>query len=234
MAVQLLADIVAVMKDGKVDAMHSEDVAAALVELEGRPWAEWGYKSPRPITKNQVAAHLKPFSISPKQTFLNGRNRNGYRLHHRFNERQRMVEVAHQRRAGLAAGHVPRRAAHIDIDDVGASVGGDRGAFRHPARLAAGDLHHVQSAAVILDAPPRDTLLRGAPAAGKRRTCGHFRDHKAGAKPRREPPERRIGDARHRRQKHRIGQRDRADSEAFHGRPDSRNRGRRIVNCRMG
>jgi putative DNA primase/helicase len=80
MAVQLLADIVAVMKDGKVDAMHSEDVAAALVELEGRPWAEWGYKSPRPITKNQVAAHLKPFSISPKQTFLNGRNRNGYRL----------------------------------------------------------------------------------------------------------------------------------------------------------
>ena len=30
-----------------------------------------------------------------------------------------MVEIAHQGRARIAIGHVPRRAAHVDIDDLG-------------------------------------------------------------------------------------------------------------------
>ena len=50
-------------------------------------------------------------------------------------KRQRVIEVAHQRRAGLAAGHMARRAAHVDIDDVGACGFGDPGAFCHPMRL---------------------------------------------------------------------------------------------------
>ena len=31
-----------------------------------------------------------------------------------------MVEIAHQRGAGRAVGHVLRRATHIDVDDIGA------------------------------------------------------------------------------------------------------------------
>ena len=46
-----------------------------------------------------------------------------------------VIEIAHQRRARELAGHLARRAAHVDVDDVGAEPLGDARAFRHPVRL---------------------------------------------------------------------------------------------------
>jgi hypothetical protein len=40
----------------------SADLVAALVDIEGHPWAEWG-KNRKPITQHQLARLLKPLSI---------------------------------------------------------------------------------------------------------------------------------------------------------------------------
>ncbi len=112
-----------------------------------------------------------------------------------------MIEVAHQRRAGFAIGDVPRRASHVDVDDLGALPGSDPGALRHPMGFAAGELHHVAADPGCLQPQPRIALARG-----KRRTGRHLRYDETGAKPRRQPAERGVGDARHGRQDDRIGQ----------------------------
>ena len=54
-----------------------------------------------------------------------------------------VIEIAHQRRAGIAAGDALGRAAHVDVDDVGAGASASRG-LAHPARVAAGELDDVR------------------------------------------------------------------------------------------
>jgi hypothetical protein len=77
---QLLADIRNIGK-GKV-AMPSADLVKALVELEGRPWAEMGTNH-KPLTQNGLARMLKPLGIAPKQIrFTAVDSRKGYWLHH--------------------------------------------------------------------------------------------------------------------------------------------------------
>jgi hypothetical protein len=44
--------------------MTSADLVAHLVGLDERPWAEYGKKTGRPITKVQVARLPKPLRIS--------------------------------------------------------------------------------------------------------------------------------------------------------------------------
>ena len=119
-----------------------------------------------------------------------------------------MVEIAHQRRAGLPAGHVPRRATHVDVDDGGAGLLGDARALRHPARLAAGELHDVEP-----DALPFGAQQRIGTALGEVLARRHLGDDEAGAEPGDQPPERRIGDARHRRQDHAVRQSEIADRD---------------------
>ena len=119
-----------------------------------------------------------------------------------------MVEIAHQRGARLPAGHVPRRTAHIDVDDGSAAGLGDTRGLPHPARLAAGQLHHVCAQTSALNAQPRV----GA-ALGERRTRRHFGDHQARPKVSHEAPKRGVGYSRHRRQNHWVRQRDIADDD---------------------
>ena len=112
---------------------------------------------------------------------------------------QRVIEIAHQRRAGGAVGHLLGRAAHVDVDDVRALRLGDAGAFRHPMRLAAGELHDVDGDALSLAAHARFALALDE--CGAR---GHFRNHQTRAVAFREPAEGRVGDARHWRQNHAV------------------------------
>src|SRR5215470_12583991 len=80
-------------------------------------------------------------AVVPTETHLEGywhRNRG----HRRVDQADRMVEITHQRRSRLAIGDVPRRAAHVDINDGGAAVHRDAGALRHPLCLATGDLNY--------------------------------------------------------------------------------------------
>jgi uncharacterized protein DUF3631 len=58
--------------------MPSADLVKALVELEGRPWAELG-KSRKPLTQNGLARRLKPLGIAPGHTDPQTRIR-GYKL----------------------------------------------------------------------------------------------------------------------------------------------------------
>jgi hypothetical protein len=86
--VQLLADVVEIVRKRPdevvnkvhVKRMHCEDLAAALAAMEDRPWAEWGYRNPKPITKHQIADMLKAFGIRSEQMKIGGTNKNGYAL----------------------------------------------------------------------------------------------------------------------------------------------------------
>ena len=111
-----------------------------------------------------------------------------------------MIEIAHQRRAGLAAGHMARRAAHIDVDDVGAGGFGDPGALRHPVRLAARELHDMRA-----DAGGLAAQKRHRPAVHELVAGDHLRDDQSGAESGGKPSKGRIGDAGHRRQKNPVG-----------------------------
>ena len=130
------------------------------------------------------------------------RHRHLHRRDRRLDQRQGVVEIAHQRRAGLAAGDVARRTAHVDVDDFGAGGFRDAGAFRHP----------------VVSQPASWTTCGPIPVASQRSRdigrCldqilagGHFGDDKSGAECRGQTPERGVGNARHRRQKDPVGDR---------------------------
>ena len=86
-----------------------------------------------------------------------------------------MIEVAHQRRARLPVGHVLGRAAHVDVDDLGARALGDARALRHPVRLTTGKLHDMDAGALSFGAQHGVAV-----AFDQKFARGHFGDDKAG------------------------------------------------------
>jgi putative DNA primase/helicase len=77
--VMLLADIKAVFTEKDTDGLPSGELAEALAEIEGRPWAEWG-RMQKPITANQLARQLSHFCISPDRLRINEQQFRGYKL----------------------------------------------------------------------------------------------------------------------------------------------------------
>ena len=120
-----------------------------------------------------------------------------------LDQRQGVIEIAHQRGAGLAAGDVAGRTAHVDVDDVGAGGFRDPRALGHPVRLAAGKLNDMRADARGLAAQQRHRAAVDEIVAG-----GHFGDDETRAKCSGQTPERRVGDARHRRKHDPVGDRD--------------------------
>jgi hypothetical protein len=75
---QLLADIRDAFGEKNADRLSSDELVAYLVRLEGRPWAELG-RSRKPLTKNGLAALLRPFKIYSGSIRLDdGRTPKGY------------------------------------------------------------------------------------------------------------------------------------------------------------
>jgi hypothetical protein len=79
--VMLLRDIRSIFEEcegggPKQKGMHSADLAAALCQLEGRPWAEWA--KGRGMDANRLAKQLKKYGISPQSIRLDGGNQKGY------------------------------------------------------------------------------------------------------------------------------------------------------------
>jgi hypothetical protein len=64
--VGLLTDIRNIFEEKQVDRIRSADLAAALVAIEGHPWAEHG-KAGRPLSANNLARMLASDHISPQQ-----------------------------------------------------------------------------------------------------------------------------------------------------------------------
>jgi hypothetical protein len=58
------------------ERIESAELARALAQLEGRPWAEW--KGGKPITPNAVARLLAPFDIKPFEMRVGTRVVRGY------------------------------------------------------------------------------------------------------------------------------------------------------------
>ena len=121
-----------------------------------------------------------------------------------------MIEIAHQRRAGIARRHLLRRTAHVDVDDLGACGIGGPGPFGHPSLLTSGELHDMGSLPrrlrpqVCLGVADRQLVARD-----------HFRNHKAGAVLPSQPAEGRVADARHGRHEHAIAELDPANGQRF-------------------
>ena len=111
-----------------------------------------------------------------------------------------MIEIAHQRRAGLAAGDVARGTAHVDVDDVSAGSFRDPRAFGHPVRFAAGELNDVGPYSGRLAAQTRHR-----PAINQIIAGGHLGNDQTRAKRSRQPSKRRVGNPRHRRQQNPVG-----------------------------
>ena len=150
-------------------------------------------------------------AVIPAGAHLQG-DRQVDRLDGGFENPRGMQLVAHQRRAGMAVDHLFHRAAEIDVDQPRAAIGIELRRLRHDPRLAAGELH-------------RHRLLVGAalrhrqrlPGLADRRLAGdHLRHHQRGALLFDHAPERQIGDAGHRRQDHRVCERDGTERNA-HG-----------------
>src|SRR5262245_16967781 len=96
---------------------------------------------------------------------------------------------------------MPRRAAHVDIDDVGASSLRDPSPLGHPVRFAAGQLHDMRANAGRLAAQPGHRLAVDEIIAGR-----PFGNNEARAQMGREPTEGSIGNAGHGRQKNSVGE----------------------------
>ena len=61
-AVQGLIDIRDLFAEKGTDRLSSEDIVNAFVQMEGRPWAEWG-RSQKPMSKNGLARLLEAAEI---------------------------------------------------------------------------------------------------------------------------------------------------------------------------
>ena len=76
--VQLLTDIGSIFATEEEDRLSSAVLTNALVELEGRGWAEYG-KNEKPLTQNRLAALLRPLKIAPTNIRDGRRVPKGYR-----------------------------------------------------------------------------------------------------------------------------------------------------------
>jgi putative DNA primase/helicase len=76
--IELLADLRSLFASSAVDFLESEHIVKELIELEGRPWAE--FKGGKPLTKNQLARLLKAFEIKPEKRRSGLHTQRGYWL----------------------------------------------------------------------------------------------------------------------------------------------------------
>ncbi len=74
----ILEDIKRVFENQNREKIHSVDLVAELVEIEGRPWSEWRHG--KPLTTTSLARLLKPYRIKSKQLWIARSNRHGYEL----------------------------------------------------------------------------------------------------------------------------------------------------------
>lgn len=79
LTVELLIDCHRVLTDRGDDRIRSEDLVAALVAMEDRPWIEMP-RTQRPITQPQLSHLLKGFKLKPKVMRIGESTPRGYEL----------------------------------------------------------------------------------------------------------------------------------------------------------
>ena len=184
-------------RDRVLDRPHGPPVGVALVELAaGAP--VYGHKADAGRLRATRKLGRVPGAVIPTEPHLE-RYRHRHRGHRGLDQGERMIEIAHQRRARLATDHVAGRTAHVDIDHRRAACFSNAGTLAHPARLASSELHHVDAETAAFRAQHHVGT-----AFDQRLARRHFGNDKAGAEPRDESAHRRIGDSRHGGQDHTV------------------------------
>jgi hypothetical protein len=77
-AIMLLADLQTIFERRGAHRLHSDEIISDLLDMEDRPWPDWRHG--KPLTKEQLAKMLKAFEIAPRQTKIEGKNKNGYEV----------------------------------------------------------------------------------------------------------------------------------------------------------
>mmetsp|Transcript_46805 Transcript_46805/g.110132 ORF Transcript_46805/g.110132 Transcript_46805/m.110132 type:complete len:438 (-) Transcript_46805:248-1561(-) len=131
-----------------------------------------------------------------------GHATSGAHGHDGLDDLQRQRLVAHQRRAGPLVAHLLGRAAHVDVDDLGAAVDVVGGGLGHHGRIGAGDLHRDRAGLAGMVGAARG--LQAAPQLLARRD--HFADRIARAQPPAQLAEGPVRDPRHRRHEEPVGE----------------------------
>ena len=160
--------------DRILDGAHRAPIGVALVELAAGAAVHRNHLHARGLRAARQFRRVER-AIVPAEPHLQ-RHRHLHRRYRRLDQSQRVIEIAHQRRTGLAARHMARRTAHIDIDDFGAGGFGDPRAFRHPSGLAARELNDMRTYSGRLASQPRHRPAIDEIVAG-----GHFGNDESGA-----------------------------------------------------
>ncbi len=125
-------------------------------------------------------------------------------------QRQRQLLVAQQLGAGAGAANLANRAAHVDVDQIGAGFGGDRRPRAHHLGVVAEELHRNR---VLVGVDPHQ-LPQGALVAVVQAEAGdHLRHGQPGPVAFRLQAHEPVADPRQRSQQDAVGDLDVADPE---------------------
>jgi putative DNA primase/helicase len=75
----LIEDIKTIFDEKRTDKISSEEIVAALLDIEDRPWPEWG-KTNTGLSTTSLADQLTKFDIKPKALRIGGSTPRGYNL----------------------------------------------------------------------------------------------------------------------------------------------------------
>ncbi len=194
--------------DRALDRSNAAPVCPPLEELGARATMHRHHGHARSLGAPRKLRRIEALLV-PAEPHLE-RDRNLNRRHHRLDEREGMVEIAHERRTREAARHLLGGAAHVDVDNVGAKRLGDAGSLGHPAGLTPGELDDKGAGGIALAACFE---LRLWPLVGKGLAGDHLRDHEGRAKTARKAAKRQVADPRHGRKQHVVRKRHWADTD---------------------
>ena len=134
-------------------------------------------------------------------------------------QRQRQLGVGEQLHPGARSADLADRAAHVDVDQVGAGLGGDRSAGAHHLGVVAEKLHRDR---VLVGVDPHQLAQRALVAMVQAEAGDHLRDGEARTVAFRLQAHEPVADPGERREQDAIGEFDVGDPEGISQRGLSR------------
>ena len=126
-------------RDRPGDRADRRPIGRPFVELAARAPVDGDHANARRLGAPRQIGRIQQVVVPTQPGFQ--RDRHADRTHHRLDQRQRMIQIFHQRRPGIAADHLLGRAAHVDVDDPRALPFGQFRRFGHPMRFTSRQLH---------------------------------------------------------------------------------------------
>ena len=132
----------------------------------------------------------------------------------RAGERHGTIGVAEQRRARSRLAHLRYRAAHVEVDQVGARLGHPAGGGAHDLRIVAEELHGHRPTCALVGVDREHLAARALVAVVDREARNHLREREPGAVALGLETHEPVADAGERREQHAVGDADAAEGPA--------------------